>query len=99
MIEESKDELQKMLNKPGKSHAVSSRNDFIAGYNEIAGKQAQVQEAIASFFGLEFEIDRQIDVDTPPLTKIPGPAHGSRQLIGMTTVNLGVVCKLLCFST
>ena len=25
------DELQKMLDKPGNSHAVSSRNDFIAG--------------------------------------------------------------------
>ena len=32
---------------------------------------------------------------TPLLTKIPGSAHGSRQLIGMTTVNLGVVCKLI----
>ena len=56
VIEESKDELQKMLDKPGNSHAVSSRNDFIAGldwtYNEVAGKQAQVQEAIASFCGL-----------------------------------------------
>ena len=57
MIEESKDELQKMLDKPGNSHAVSSRNDFIAGrrlktYNEVAGKQAQVQEAIAPFCGL-----------------------------------------------
>ena len=31
VIEESKDELQKMLDKPGNSHAVSSRNDFIAG--------------------------------------------------------------------
>ena len=30
-IEESKDKLQKMLDKPGNSHAVSSRNDFIAG--------------------------------------------------------------------
>ena len=36
-----------------------------------------------------------IDVDPPPpLTKIPGSDHG-RQLIGMTTVNLGVVCKLI----
>ena len=31
VIEESKDELQKMLDTPGNSHAVSSRNDFIAG--------------------------------------------------------------------
>ena len=31
VIEESKDELQKMLDKPGNSHAVSSRNDFIVG--------------------------------------------------------------------
>ena len=31
---------------------VSSRNDFIAGFDEVAGKQAQVQEVIASFFGL-----------------------------------------------
>ena len=31
VIEESKDELQKMLDKPGNSHAVSSRNDSIAG--------------------------------------------------------------------
>ena len=31
VIEESKDELQKTLDKPGNSHAVSSRNDFIAG--------------------------------------------------------------------
>ena len=30
MIEGSKDELQKLLDKPGNSHAVSSRNDFIA---------------------------------------------------------------------
>ena len=30
VIEKSKDELQKMLDKPGNSHAVSSRNDFIA---------------------------------------------------------------------
>ena len=52
MTEESKDELQKMLDKPGNSHAVSSRNDFIETYNEVAGKQAQVQEAIASFCGL-----------------------------------------------
>ena len=52
MIEESKDELQKMLDKPGNSHAVSSRNDFIAGLDEVAGKQEQVQEAIASFCGL-----------------------------------------------
>ena len=31
------------------------------------------------------------------MTKIPGTAHGSRQLIGigMTTVYLGVVCKLI----
>ena len=29
--EECKDELQRMLDKPGNSHAVSSRNDFIAG--------------------------------------------------------------------
>ena len=41
VIEESKDELQNMLDKPGNSHAVSSRNDFIAGFdNEIAGKRA-----------------------------------------------------------
>ena len=52
VIEESKDELQKMLDKPGNSHAVSSRNDFIVGHNEVAGKQAQVQEVIASFCGL-----------------------------------------------
>ena len=31
VIEESKDELQKMLDKPGNNHAISSRNDFIAG--------------------------------------------------------------------
>ena len=31
VIEESKDELQKMLDEPGNSHAVSTRNDFIAG--------------------------------------------------------------------
>ena len=31
VIEECKDELQRMLDKPGNSHAVSSRNDFIAG--------------------------------------------------------------------
>ena len=31
VIEESKDELQKMLDKPGNSHAVSSRNNFIVG--------------------------------------------------------------------
>ena len=30
-IEECKDELQRMLDKPGNSNAVSSRNDFIAG--------------------------------------------------------------------
>ena len=29
------------------------------------------------------------------MTKIPGTAHGSRQLIGMTTVHLGIVCKLI----
>ena len=29
------------------------------------------------------------------MTKIPETAHGSRQLIGMTTVHLGVVCKLI----
>ena len=34
MIEESKDELQKVLDKPGNSHAVRSRNDFIAGLTE-----------------------------------------------------------------
>ena len=34
MIEESKDEMQKVLDKPGNSHAVSSRNDFIAGLTE-----------------------------------------------------------------
>ena len=33
VIEESKDELQKMLDKPGNSHAVSSRNDFILTEN------------------------------------------------------------------
>ena len=32
-IEERKDELQKMFDNPGNSHAVSSRNDFIAGLN------------------------------------------------------------------
>ena len=31
----------------------------------------------------------------PTLTKISGTAHGSRQLFGMTTVHLGVVCKLI----
>ena len=35
MIEESKDELQKMLDEPGNSHAVSPRNDFIAGLIDI----------------------------------------------------------------
>ena len=30
-----------------------------------------------------------------PMTKISGTAHGSRQPIGMTTVHLGVVCKLI----
>ena len=30
-IEECKGELQRMLDKPGNSNAVSSRNDFIAG--------------------------------------------------------------------
>ena len=34
----------------------------------------------------------------PPLTKIAESAHGSRQLIGMTTVNLGVVCTQLIFA-
>ena len=29
------------------------------------------------------------------MTKISGTAHGSRQPIGMTTVHLGVVCKLI----
>ena len=31
VIEESKDELQKMLDEPGNIHAVSTRSDFIAG--------------------------------------------------------------------
>ena len=34
VIEESKDELQKMLDKPGNSHAVSSRNVLLQGSTE-----------------------------------------------------------------
>ena len=36
-----------------------------------------------------------MDFKIATMTKIPGTAHGSRQLIGMTTVHLGVVCKLI----
>ena len=143
VIEESKDELQKMLDKPSNSHAVRSRNDFIAGQTENiqrscrktstsargdriilwTGKLNRSQpsadpEAGGGAWGptppppgksqvIWVSVgNKQLDpppwkkLDPPPLMKIPWSAHGSRQLIGMTTVNLGVVCKLtFCFST
>ena len=80
MIEKSKDELQKCWINQATVSKFKKR--FYCGvqlktYNEVAGKQAQVQEVIASFCGLGNWIDR------------------INLLIGMTTVNLDVVCKLI----
>ena len=65
-----------MLDKPGNKKG-SFCGARLKTYNEVAGKQAQVQEVSVSFCGQGSWIDR------------------SRQLIDMTTVNLGVVCKLI----
>ena len=75
-LKKAKTNCKKMLDIP------DNKKRFYCGtrlktYNEVAGKQAHVQEVIESFCGLGSWIDR------------------SRQLIGMATVNLGVVCKLI----
>ena len=48
---------------------------------------------LSEFFFCQIGVD--LPPPPPPMTKILGTAHGSRQLIGMTTVHLGVVCKLI----
>ena len=58
VLEESKGELQKMLDKPGNSHAVSSRNDFIAGLDEVAGKRAHVQAKRGSHHFADWETNK-----------------------------------------
>ena len=48
-----------------------------------------------AYFDFALRHAPDVDPPPPPPTKIPGSAHGSRQLIAMTTVNLGVICNLI----
>ena len=58
-------------------------------------KNKNKQTTLSEFFFCHIDVEIPPTPPLPPVTKIPGSAHGSRQLIGMTNVNLGVVCKLI----
>ena len=58
-------------------------------------KKQKTNKQRCQFFFCQIDVDPPPPPPPPPMTKISGTAHGSRQPIGMTTVHLGVVCKLI----